>query len=116
MPAHIVIVHPLSVYADSSASNSIVIDLGDSVELHGLLKVTAVSGTSPSFTVTGQHSIDGHQWDPLSGLAFSAATGPTVEVKSATAAAFRFLRFKYSLAGTNPVVTFELQLFFKTRS
>ena len=116
MGMHQIAVHPLSLHDDSTVTNSGVYDIGDSVEVHGLLKVTDTSGTSPTLDIKAQHSIDGVQWSDLTGLSFTQATGATVETKSATANAFRYLRFRYTLGGTSPTATFELEGFVKTRS
>ena len=111
------VVYPLSVYSTTGDTNSPIYDIADSVEVHALLKVSAVSGTSPSLTVKAQHSIDGVWWQDLTGLAFSAATAPTAATDSATAEAFRYLRFFYTFTGSaSPTVTFELHLFVKTRA
>src|SRR5690349_7225250 len=110
------LVHPASPHSETGLTNSPSFDIADSVEVHALLKVTAVSGTSPSLTVTAQHSIDGQFWESLGGLAFSAATAAKAVTDSATSQAYRYLRFVYDFSGTSsPTVTFELHLFVKTR-
>jgi hypothetical protein len=108
-------VRKLSIYTDTNKTNSEVYDIGASTEVHGLLKVSAVGGTSPSLTVKAQHSIDGDFFEDLAGLAFSAATDASAQTESASTPAYRYIRFQYALTGTTPQVSFELWCFVKTR-
>ncbi|MFQ5506265.1 MAG: hypothetical protein ACE5F1_15965 [Planctomycetota bacterium] len=111
-----VVVRPLSLFDDAAnvESNSDTIDIGDSVEVHAQANVTAISG-SPTITAKAQHSIDGVYWTDLPGLSFSiTATGSTPD--SATANAYRYLRFHYVNTAASTTATFEIHLFVKTRS
>ena len=110
-------VRPLSYYDDDATSTtSAVVDIQDSVEVHALLKVSAVAGTSPSLAVKAQHSIDGETWEDLAGMGFTGASDVAAETVSATENAYRYLRFLYTLTGTTPSATFSVDLFVKTRS
>ena len=110
------VVRPLSVYTETTTSNSEVIDIGNSTEVHALLKVASTSGTTPSLAVKAQHSIDNGHFAELTGVVFTAATGPTNETKSASTPAYRYVRFQYTLSGTTPSATFEVHLFVKMQS
>jgi hypothetical protein len=114
MGAKLIMVRPMAVYSDTAPTNSDVFDIADFSEVHALLTVAGVSGTSPSLAVTGQRSIDGNDWADISGLAVAAATTVCSEAKSASTNGFRYVRFKYRLSGTSPSVTFELQMLVKT--
>lgn len=112
-------VQPLSALSGAATAYSGIYDAMDSQEVHALLKVASAVGGSPTLDVTVEHSIDGINWSTLTGMTFSQVTGTLtastmVQVKSATAQAWRYLRFKYALGGTNPVFVFESQLFVKT--
>jgi hypothetical protein len=108
------IVRPLSAYIGSDGTNSDTFEIGASEEVHAVLKVSTMSGTSPNLMVKGQHSIDGLFFEDLTGISFDfSATNQ--QSKSATIPAFRYVRFWYQLTGSGtPQATFEVVLFVKT--
>jgi len=112
-------VQPLSALSGATTSYSAIYDLMDSQEVHALLKVASMAGTSPTLDVSVEHGIDGINFSALSGTTFNQVTGTitsatAVQIKSASVPALRYARFKYVLAGTTPVAVFETQLFVKT--
>lgn len=75
------------------------------VELNIYVAVTAVSGTSPSMTVTYQCSPDGATWyDHTSGAAITAATNQVIKIASN---AGKYGRLSYAISGTSPSFTFS---------
>lgn len=74
-------------------------------ELNIYLNVTAVSGTTPSMTVTYQCSPDGTNWyDNGAGSAITANTTQLIKVSSN---AGKFGRLNYAITGTTPSFTFS---------
>lgn len=75
------------------------------------LNVTAVSGTTPSLTVSIEHSNDGTNWaaaDPVDAFAARTTTGrvfKNVTVKG------RFIRLVWTISGTTPSFTFAVNSF-----
>lgn len=69
------------------------------------LNVTAASGTSPSLTVTVQHSEDGTTW--RSHTAFAAATGTGAQ-RLVISGLDQFLRVSWAITGTTPSFTFTV--------
>jgi hypothetical protein len=74
-------------------------------ELNVYLNVTAVSGTTPSMTVTYQCSPDGTNWyDHTSGSAITAAANQLIKVNANIG---KFGRLSYVISGTTPSFTFS---------
>jgi len=69
------------------------------------LNVTAASGTSPSLTVTVQHSADGATW--VNHTSFTAVAGPTTE-RRVLSGIDRFIRATWTITGTTPSFAFSL--------
>ena len=91
--------------ARTSTTASSTFTFGDVINLNFYLNVTAVSGTTPSMTVTIQDSPDGTNWYTL--VAFTAATATTSEVKRTTNNG-KYIRANAVISGTNPSFTFTL--------
>jgi len=71
------------------------------------LNVTAATGTTPSLTLTLQGSMDGQSnWQPV-GQPFPAQGAPGTVTQSFPAPA-KFLRWSWTVAGTTPTVTFQV--------
>lgn len=91
----------------TASGNGDAVDLQDVAEagqnaLRFRLEVLAVSGTTPTLDVKIQESADGTTWTDL--VAFTQATGPTVQEKFATATK-RFIRSVATVGGTSPNFT-----------
>lgn len=82
-------------------------DRGDT--LHLLLGVTAVSGTTPSMTVTIEWSHDGVNFAPLEGTpdGFTAVTATGAKLKSIPIRG-PFFRLVWAITGTTPSFTFAV--------
>lgn len=75
-----------------------------------LIRITAVSGSSPTMAVALELSEDGTNWEKLT----DSLTGlNAVGVKTAlvsTAYPARYVRLKFTLGGTSPSFTFEARV------
>lgn len=92
--------------AARTASGTATVDAAseyDSVDIY--LDVTAVSGTSPSMTVTYQTSMDGGTtwFDVTAGAAITAAGKQAINVSRPGAMG----RISYAITGTTPSFTFS---------
>lgn len=75
------------------------------------LNITAVSGTSPSMTVSLQWSFDNVNWfTPSPADAFAAQTAAATVLQQFAAKA-PFVRVNYAITGTTPSFTFQLDLY-----
>ena len=72
-----------------------------------LLDITAVSGTSPSLTVTVETSADGANW--FAHTAFTAKTAAGKDVLK-LANVGSYVRVSYAISGTSPSFTFSVVL------
>lgn len=77
------------------------------------LNVTAASGTTPTLTVTVEDSPDGQTWYTLA--TFTQATGVTSEAKRVLDPFGRYLRVSYTVGGTAPSFTFDVQAELRVR-
>jgi hypothetical protein len=92
--------------AVTATGQSAVFDEGSANDISVMLDVTAVSGTSPSMTVSVQWSNDGVTWfnaDPAD--AFTAITAAGKVVKWFTVKGL-YARLNYAITGTTPSFTF----------
>jgi hypothetical protein len=81
-------------------------DLGETVAL--LADVTAVSGTTPSMTLSVEWSNDGTNWaTPETADAFAAITAAAKKVKTFERKA-AFNRVVWTITGTTPSFTFSV--------
>lgn len=73
------------------------------------LEVTAVSGTSPSMTLSVQWSVDGTNFGNVDGAtdAFAAVTAVGSVVKSMPVRA-PYMQFTWTITGTTPSLTFSI--------
>lgn len=71
------------------------------------LNVTAASGTSPQLTVTIQDSPDGTTWTTRD--TFGVKTGVSNEVRPVPKGLDTFQRAAWTIAGTTPSFTFDVQ-------
>lgn len=77
----------------------------DYSELVVFLNVTAVTGTTPSMTVTYQISPDGTNWyDHTAGTAITAATNQAIRIPNTIGT---IGRLSYAITGTTPSFTFS---------
>lgn len=74
-------------------------------EANVLLDITAVSGTTPSLTVTVETSADGSSW--FSHTAFSAKTATGKDIQKLGNLG-TYLRVSYAISGTTPSFTFSV--------
>lgn len=78
---------------------------GEQTELLVYVDVTAVSGTSPSMTVTYQSSHDNSTFfDNTSGIAITAAGRQLIKIPTTTG---KFGRISFAISGTTPSFTFS---------
>ena len=91
--------------ARAASGNGSPVVMGDRDVLRLTLSVTAASGTTPSLTVTIQHSADGVTWTNHS--SFAAATAVTSERK-VFGGIDRFARASWTVTGTTPSFTFSV--------
>lgn len=71
------------------------------------LNVTAASGTAPSLVVTVQDSPDGTSWTTRD--TFATKTGTGNEVRALPAGLDTFQRVSWTITGTTPSFTFDVQ-------
>ncbi len=82
-------------------------ELNDSIQQLAVhLDITAVSGTSPSMTLTVQDSPDGSVWANHTAFAAKTAVGQDVLRLDKLS---RYVRAKVAISGTTPSFTFSLQ-------
>jgi hypothetical protein len=67
------------------------------------LHITAVSGTTPSMTVTIEHSTNNSTWATLG--SFSAATAIGSQILNVSGTVNRYVRAAYTISGTTPSFT-----------
>lgn len=95
--------------ARTTDGQSSVVSTGSSVSV--LVDVTAVSGTSPSMTVSVEWSADGATFaaaDPADQLTAFTAAGRAVKTFDARA---EFFRLAWAITGTSPSFTFSASVF-----
>jgi hypothetical protein len=95
--------------ATTTTGTTAAVELGDKGTLRVKLDVTAVSGTSPTLTVTLQTSSDSgssDSWRTL-GSALTQATGVSSQYVS-FGGVDRFVRASYVVGGSTPSVTWSL--------
>lgn len=93
--------------AVTATAQSSLFEIGTGDDLAVMIDATAVSGTSPSMTVSVQWSNDGTTWftaDPAD--AFTALTAAGKVVKSFTVKGL-YARLNYAISGTTPSFTFS---------
>lgn len=100
---------PITVLASAARTTSGTADMGavpaEYMELLAYIDVTAVTGTSPSMTVTYQCSHNGTDWfDHTAGAAITAVGKQLIKVAATTG---RYGRLSYSISGTSPSFTFS---------
>ena len=98
-------------------------DIGDAVEVHGLVKITSLS--AGTIHVNAQTSVDGNYWAYLgttgtNELKFSSSS-TSGDIKTDVARALeksiaRYLRFEYYNSTAETTATFEVHVYVKTRS
>ena len=71
------------------------------------LKITAASGTTPNLVLRVQDSPDGTSWTTRD--TFPAQTGTATVVRSLPEGMDRFQRCDWTITGTTPSFTFEVQ-------
>lgn len=91
--------------ARTAAGNAPGQSVGTATTLRVDLTVTAVSGTTPSLTVTLEHSADGVTW--VTHSAFTAITAATTQRKVASGLD-RYIRCSWAITGTTPNFTFSV--------
>jgi hypothetical protein len=99
--------------ARTATGNSPAIALGDrGSTLHTILDVTAVSGTTPSMTLTVEWSHDGVNFAALEGTpdGFTAVTAVGRKAKSLPVRG-PFYRFVWTITGTTPSFTFAVSTY-----
>jgi len=74
-------------------------------EANVLLDITAVSGTTPSLTVTVETSADGSTWFTHTAFSAKTATGKDIQKLGNLGS---YLRVSYAISGTTPSFTFSV--------
>jgi len=72
------------------------------------LHITDVSGTTPSLTVTVEHSTNGSSWTTLG--SFTAASTVSSELITVTGTVNRYTRAVFTISGTTPSFTCQVSL------
>lgn len=72
------------------------------------LHITNVAGTTPSLTVTVEHSTNGSSWTTLG--SFTAASTASSELITVTGTVNRYTRAVFTIAGTTPSFTCQVSL------
>ena len=72
------------------------------------LHITSVAGTTPSLTVTVQHSTNGSSWTTLG--SFTAASTTSSQLITVTGTVNRYLRAVFTISGTTPSFTCQVSL------
>lgn len=91
--------------ARTANGNSGTLDASGFSQLAAYLNVTAVSGTTPSMTVTVEESHDGTTWRTVG--SFAAKTAVSNERKSFSIAE-SYYRYTWTITGTTPSFTFTI--------
>lgn len=91
--------------ARTATGNSGALSAAGSSTIAAFLDVTAVSGTTPSMTVSVEESHDGTTWRSVG--AFAAKTAAGTERKSFVIAE-PFYRYVWTITGTTPSFTFSI--------
>lgn len=81
------------------------VDLGSAVQVRLSLNVTVATGTTPSMTVTVEHSPDNSTWTSLG--AFTAATAVSAQSK-VLSGVHRYVRANAAVTGTTPSFTYSV--------
>lgn len=95
----------------TATGSSAAIDIGEYThgELSVLLEVTAVSGTTPSLTVSVEWSNDAVDWfTPETADAFNAITAAATRRTKEFDIKARYYRVVWTITGTTPSFTFEV--------
>lgn len=93
--------------ARTTSGNAGAVPSGPYGTLRLTLDITAVSGTTPSMTVTIETSPDGTtNWTTI-GTPFAAQTG-VANIRKVVTGADRFVRASYTITGTTPSFTFSV--------
>lgn len=93
------ILKTLSACSTAGSASGSTRDYSASGDVVGVLRCTAASGTSPTLDAIIQHSGDDSAWTDL--IAFTQMTaGSGCELKSGSVSGSRYLRAKWTLAGT----------------
>jgi hypothetical protein len=93
---------------------TIPVDFSDETELLLHIKVAAVSGTSPTMTVSVAESLDGGTtWVNVSSATAVTAAGTTRHTVPITAVIGPMLRIGWTIGGTTPSFTFSVDLWAK---
>lgn len=100
-----VVLHPSAARTANGSGSAVAVDTKHTARLS--LEVTAATGTSPSLTVTIEHSADGTTWAAHPQGAFAAATAPGTQRK-VLSGLDRFVRAAWAITGTTPSVTFAV--------
>lgn len=103
LPGDPVTLAPPAARAGSGSGPALAV--GSAATLRVDLAVTAVSGATPSLTVTLEHSPDGTSWTTHS--TFNAATAAGVQRKVASGLD-RYIRCSWTTSGTTPNFTFSI--------
>ena len=75
--------------------------------------VTAISGTGATITVVVQDTIDGTNWFPIA--TFTAITAVGSQVQRVTVPHTDQVRATWTIAGTTPSVTFDVQYYAESK-
>ena len=73
-----------------------------------VIKVASVTGTSPTFDVTVDHSHNGTDWFTLA--TFTQITGATTEIKTISTHVMEYVRYDMTVGGTTPSAALEVNL------
>lgn len=93
--------------ARTTTGNLVLTNLGEDISSAEVqLNCTAASGTSPTLNVIVEATVDGTNWYQL--VAFTQRTAAGVEQKTITGIVSQSLRVSWTIAGTTPSFTFQV--------
>lgn len=95
-----------SLTAKTATGNSGPVDVSQADQLRIYLRITAVSGTTPTLVVTVEDSPDGTNYYPVASFASKNAVGS--DVLNITGPFSDNLRITWTIGGTTPSFTFEV--------
>ncbi len=94
--------------ARTTSGQSTSFSVQDIATIDATLNITAVSGTSPSLTLTLQVSDDNATWEAAPSGAWAAATAVSAPERTVSVKDWKFARWSWVITGTTPSFTFSV--------
>jgi hypothetical protein len=106
-------INVLPLQARTANGNTSTIQAGGAELIRCQLDVTAVSGTTPTLSVTVEDTLDGVNFNTIAAFAQKTAAGR--EVVNITGAFSESVRVRWVVGGTSPSFTFACDWYIRTR-